>query len=57
MIRSDSQLLVKSWLPLAVDYIKFIGLDDDKKEEAITLVYTLMDKIEFDFTKLAGICL
>lgn len=57
MIRSENKQLVKCWLPLVIEYLKYFGIDEKIEEEIITLVYSMMDKIEYDFTKMAGICL
>jgi hypothetical protein len=57
MLRSENKLLVKCWLPVVVEYVKSFGVTDATEYELITLVYSMMEKIEYDYTKMAGICL
>ena len=57
MIRSDSRELVKAWLSFILEFLKFYGIPEELREELKGLVYRMIDKIEFDYTKMAGICL
>ena len=55
IMRGNKAMLVKKWLPFVTKNIEELFFSEHMLDQVITLAYDLMQKKQFDFSKMAGI--